>query len=202
MPAGVPSLPAMVECPPPALPRHCRIALLMALSLKDQLLKAGLANAKKARQAEHEKRVEARDPNAPSAQALAQKAQQEKAGRDRELNRQQKLEQDKKALAAQVRNIVEAHRIERRGGEVAYQFTADKKIKKILVTATQQDQLVRGLIAIARLGEQFELVPAVIAGKLRQRDADAVVVMNDKSSNAVDADDPYKDYPIPDDLMW
>jgi uncharacterized protein YaiL (DUF2058 family) len=188
--------------PYPAPSRHSRNRNAMALSLKDQLLKAGLADAKKARKAEHEKRVEARDPAATSAQALAQQALAEKAERDRELNRQQKLEQDKKALVAQVRQIVETHRIERKGGDVAYQFTADKKIKKIHVTVTQQDQLVRGLIAVARLGEQFELVPAVIAEKLRQRDSDAVVVLNDKSSTALAEDDPYKDYPIPDDLMW
>jgi uncharacterized protein YaiL (DUF2058 family) len=174
----------------------------MALSLKEQLLKAGLADAKKARKAEHDKRVEARDPTTTSAQALAQQAQADKAERDRELNRLQKLEQDKKALAAQVRQIVETHRIDRRGGELAYQFTADRKIKKILVSAAQQDQLVRGLIAVARLGEQFELVPAVIAEKLRQRAAAAVVVLNDKRDTAVDADAPYKDYPIPADLSW
>jgi uncharacterized protein YaiL (DUF2058 family) len=173
----------------------------MASSLKDQLLKAGLTNAKKARKAEHDKRVESRDPGAVTALELAQQAQAEKAERDRELNRQQKAAQDQKALAAQVRQIIETHRIARQGGEVSYQFTADKKVKKLYVTAAQQDQLARGLIAIARLGEQFELVPAVIAEKLREHDAAAVVLLNEKSAAATD-DDPYKDYPIPDDLMW
>lgn len=172
------------------------------MSLKDQLMKAGLTNAKKARKAEHDKRVEARDPTAETAADLAKKAQVEKAEKDRELNRQQKEEQDRKALVAQVRQIVEIHRIDRKGGEVGYQFTADKKVKKLLVTATQQDQIVRGLIAIVRLGEGFELVPAVIADKLQQRDPVCVVVLNTKSSTEVDEDDPYKDYVIPDDLMW
>ena len=56
------------------------------MSLKDQLLKAGLADAKKARKAEHEKRQQARDPNAETAQKLAAQALAEKVERDRALS--------------------------------------------------------------------------------------------------------------------
>jgi uncharacterized protein YaiL (DUF2058 family) len=48
------------------------------MSLKDQLLKAGLADAKKARKAEHEKRQQAKDPAAVTAQQLAEQARAEK----------------------------------------------------------------------------------------------------------------------------
>lgn len=173
------------------------------MSLKDQLLKAGLADAKKARKAEHEKRQQARDPNAETAQQLAEKAIAEKAERDRSLNRAQQEEKQRRELAAQIRQLVERHRITRAGGEVAYQFTDEKKVKKLYVTAAQQSQLVKGQIGIVRLGEGHELVPTVVAEKIRQRDAAAVVLLNSRTVEAAaDADDPYAAYQIPDDLMW
>ena len=78
----------------------------------------------------------------------------------------------------------------------------DKKITKAWVTAKQQAQLERGQIAIVALGDGYELVPTVVAEKIRQRDENAVLLLNERGKNAVDEDDPYKDFPIPDDLMW
>lgn len=171
------------------------------MSLKDQLLKAGLADAKKARKAVHEKRQEAKQGG--GAAALAQQVRAEQAERDRALNRQREDEKAQKALAAQVRQLIETQRISRQGGEVAYQFADAGKIKKLYVTAAQQDQLVRGHIAIVRLGELYELVPTVVAEKIRSRDETAVVVLNSRAiATTVDEDDPYANYQIPDDLMW
>lgn len=173
------------------------------MSLKDQLVKAGLANAKKVRRAEHEKRQMAKDPNAETADKLAAKALAEKAERDRELNRLQQDEKDRRAVAAQVRQLIETHRISRDGGDVPYQFTDDKKIKKLYVRPAQQTQLASGQIAVVRLGEGYELVPTVVAEKVRQRDEAAVVLLNArKPAAAGDEDDPYAAYQIPDDLMW
>lgn len=174
------------------------------MSLKDQLLKAGLADAKKARKAAHEKRQEARSPDAVTAQELARQAQAEKAERDRELNRRQQEEREEKALAAQIRQLIEAHRLDRAGGNVAWQFTEAGKIRKLYVHKAQQDQLARGQIAIVRMADHHELVPAVVAEKIRTRDAAVVVLLNDRSTptEGVAEDDPYADYKIPDDLMW
>lgn len=173
------------------------------MSLKDQLLKSGLADAKKARRAEHEKRQMAKDPNAESAEKLAAKALAEKAERDRELNRRQQEEKDKRAVMAQIRQLIEAHRIARTGGDVSYQFTDDKKIKKLYVKAAQQAQLANGQVAIVRLGEGYELVPTVVAEKIRQRDDSVVALLNTRApATAAEADDPYAAYQIPDDLMW
>ena len=89
-----------------------------------------------------------------------------------------------------------------RGGDVAWQFVDARKVKKLLVSSVQQDQLVRGVLAVVRLGEGYELVPAAIAGKIAQRDAACIVCLNERSTTTVAEDDPYADYPIPDDLMW
>ena len=177
----------------------------MALSLQEQLLKQGLVDDKKAKQIKQEKRRKDRqgkqkppEPNEVAERARVARAEQ--AERDRQANRERQLEADRKAIAAQIRQLVESNRLTRDRGEVDYQFVDRKKIKKILVTDAQQDQLARGRIAIARLGESYELVPANIAEKIMQRDEQTVVVLN--TVKAEDEDDPYADYPIPDDLMW
>ena len=55
--------------------------------------------------------------------------------------------------------------------------------------------------AIVRFGGGYELVPREIAEKARQRDAGALVLMNDFAPTP-EEDDAYADHPIPDDLMW
>ena len=94
------------------------------------------------------------------------------------------------------------NKINRNEGELAYQFTDGKKIKKIYVTALLQTQLSKGLIAIARFKEAYELVPAAVAEKIKQRDTAVIVLQNINSKPEVDEEDPYADYQIPDDLMW
>lgn len=169
-------------------------------------MKAGLADKKKARRAKQAKREDANrakrgeiELEDPAQRARRQRAEQ--VERDRALERERQEQQREKEIAAQIRQLIESHRLERGDGEHAYQFVRDKKIKKLNVTARQQDQLARGLIAIVALGERNELVPAPIAEKIRQRDAAVVVLLNEKGTG-LDEDDPYADYPIPDDLMW
>jgi uncharacterized protein YaiL (DUF2058 family) len=73
----------------------------------------------------------------------------------------------------------------------------------VYVTPLQHQQLSRGVIALVAQGERYELVPTPVAEKIRQRNADVVLVLNQREpAGAADADDPYADYPIPDDLMW
>ena len=57
----------------------------------------------------------------------------EKAERDRLLNLQRKEEQEKKAIVAQIKQLIESNKIDRKEADVAYQFTDDKKIKKLYV---------------------------------------------------------------------
>lgn len=176
-------------------------------SLKDQLLKAGVGNQKQARQADHARRQAAKGRVEGETPAeLAQKAKAEQLQRDREANSKRQQLQTEKALLAQIKQMIEDHRIDRAQGQIAYQYTADKKVKKLWVTADQQRQLIAGQIAIVCWQQssngQHELVPAVVAEKIRQRDASAVLVLNQRVVDAPIADDPYADYPIPDDLMW
>lgn len=179
----------------------------MSKSLQDQLLNAGLVDKKKAKAVQKEKRKQAKQ--VPKGQTvidenkqLAEEARRQKAERSQELNRQQQLEAEKKAILAQIKQLITQHRLDRKGGEVAYQFVDSKKIKKLYLTELQQNQLSRGIIAIVKLNDQYELVPTAIAEKIAQRDESFVMLINQKSTEVVEEDDPYADYQIPDDLMW
>ncbi|MDF3014644.1 MAG: hypothetical protein K0Q78_2848 [Cellvibrio sp.] len=179
-------------------------------SLQDQLLKAGLIDAKKAKQANKEKRKETNVARRSSEEVVdeikqsAEQARLEKAERDRELNRQRDLELQQKAIAAQIKQLIENHRQSKGAGngDVEYNFTDGKLIKKMRVSPLVLEQIVRGVLAVVKLGDGYEVVPRIVADKIAQRDAKFVVVANTKTGNKIDADDPYKDYVIPDDLMW
>jgi uncharacterized protein len=177
----------------------------MAGSLKDQLMKAGLADAKKARRAEHEKRQQAKQVERGEALDPAESvrlAREAQAARDRALNAERLEQQKQREIAAQIRQMIEQHRLDRRAAGQAFQFADGKKIQKIYVAPQMADQLARGMLAVVRLGEGYEVVPTVIADKIAERDPLAVAVRHDREVGQQAADDPYADYPIPDDLMW
>ncbi|MDA8694112.1 DUF2058 domain-containing protein [Pseudomonadales bacterium] len=179
-------------------------------SLQDQLLNAGMVDKKKAKKIEKEKRKQAKQ--LPKGQKLAnesreqaQQALNEKVLRDKETSRVQQEAAEIKAIAAQIKQLIEVNRLDRSQGDIAFQFVDDKKIKKMHISAVFQNQLGKGQIAIVKLGEHYELVPTVVAEKIKQRDESFVVMLNESNSsdtNEAVEDDPYADFKIPDDLMW
>jgi uncharacterized protein YaiL (DUF2058 family) len=167
--------------------------------LQDQLLKAGLVKKHALNQVNSTKRKQARQGE--EAPSLAEQALAEKAARDRLLAEQQKEALRQKELAAQIRQLVQSHRVERGQGDVAYNFVDGKSVKKIHVSQALWDQLSYGLAAVVKQGDKYEIVPAKVAEKIQQRDVSVVVSFKAEARRA-DDDDPYKDYQIPDDLMW
>jgi len=49
---------------------------------------------------------------------------------------------------------------------------------------------------------EYAIIPASVADKIAQRDADSIVLNSALSQEAQDEDDPYADFKVPDDLMW
>ena len=176
-------------------------------SLQDQLLKAGVVDKKKAKEIKKEQRKQAKQQPKGHAQVDEAKEQaklalEKKSEHDRQMNKELQAQAEKKAIQAQIIQLINVNKINRSGGEIAYQFTDQKKIKKLYVTGDLQQQLIKGQIAIVLLGESYELVPAPVAEKIQQRNEAAIVLLNQKDSQEIDEDDPYADYQIPDDLMW
>jgi uncharacterized protein YaiL (DUF2058 family) len=185
----------------------------MNKSLQDQLLNAGLIDGKKAKKISNENRKtkneqrRSKDETISEAQAATRKAQQDKLARDTDLNQKRNLEAEKKAIAAQVAQLIKHYRLKRNKGEIEYKFSDGSIIKKILVTPSMSEEIVRGRLCIARLGEAYEIIPKPVADKIRERDTAAIVVYNEKPSaqdpSDTDSDNNfYAQFEIPDDLMW
>lgn len=176
-------------------------------SLHEQFLKAGLVDKKKVKQAIQEKtkqkKVERRTgvESVDEAHLAALEIQRRNAERARELNAQRDAAATQKAILAQIVQMVKQNRQSKGGGDIAYNFSHDNKIKRIHVSAAVQADLMAGRLAIVCQGDSTELVPKVIADKIAERDASLVVSVK-KTTTEVDADDPYAAYKIPDDLMW
>ena len=179
----------------------------MAGSLQDQLLKAGLVDKKKAKRAERDKQIVAKQKRqgedvVDEAKALAEKAKQEKLAKDKELNQEQKEKAEKKAIAAQIKQLIEMNALDLEGAEIRYNFTDGKKVKYLNVTELAQHQLSRGLLVIAKRGDRYFVLPSIVADKISQRDDSYIVHKAEITEAVADEDDPYADYQIPDDLMW
>ncbi len=180
----------------------------MGNSLQDQLLKAGLVKEhtlKQARSTQHKQSKQSgrREPAVETAEAraAAERARVEKAGRDRELNRQRQEEAALRAAENEIRQLIHANRVVRDGGDLAYNFTDGATLKRIYVNQEQHAKLVGGRLAVVRQDTFYELVPAELVERIRARDASLVLVCNQPTAKP-DADDPYAAYQVPDDLIW
>ncbi|MBK0122200.1 DUF2058 domain-containing protein [Pantoea sp. S61] len=176
------------------------------LTLQEQMLKAGLVSSKKMAKVQRtakKSRVQARE--AREAVEENKKAQIE---RDKQLSDQQKQATLSKEYKAQVKQLIEMNAITVAKGTIDFNFTDNNLIKKISVDKTTQTQLINGRLAIARLaadssGEsKYAIIPASVADKIAQRDADSIVLNSALSQEEQDEDDPYADFKVPDDLMW
>ncbi len=181
----------------------------MALTLQEQLLAMGLTDKKKAKQAEKQKKKNVKEARngadiIDEAKVLADKAKQEKIARDKVLNDEKKAAANVKAIAAQIKQLIKMNTISI-DGELAYNFTAGTKIKKVYVNEDIQDRLSRGKLAITspeQDNKTFAIIPLGVAEKIRQRDQECFIYIAESSVDDIEEDDPYADYQIPDDLMW
>ena len=176
-------------------------------SLQEQFLKAGLVDKNKVKLVNQDKTKQKKIERRTGTQSVdevrlaALETQRKNAERARELNALRDAAATQKAIVAQIAQMVQKNRQSKGSGDIAYNFTHDKKIERLYVSAAVQAHLMAGRLVIVCQGGTAELVPRVIADKIAERDASLVVRVN-KSSTEIDADDPYAAYKIPDDLMW
>ena len=107
-----------------------------------------------------------------------------------------------------MKQLIEMNRINLSKGDIGFNFTDNNLIKKIVVDKMTQAQLISGRLAIARVvtdnnGEsEYAIIPASVADKIAQRDANSIVLNSALSQEEQDEEDPYADFKVPDDLMW
>ncbi len=179
----------------------------MANAFQDQFLKAGLVNKKKASKARKEKSKENR-LKAKGAKVVNEEREQakqalaEKKAQDRQLNLELKEAAEAKAIAAQIRQLIEVNRLSRKEGEIAFNFVDGSKVKQIHLPEKMHQQLSKGRLAIVKFDESYEVVATPVADKIALRNEDVVIHRNESIAEEQGDEDPYADYQIPDDLMW
>lgn len=174
------------------------------LSLQEQLLNSGLASENKAKQIRAEKRKQPKNNTAAAAEQArldiqkAKAAQQEK---DRLLNQLKKEETERRQLSAQIKQLIEQHKLAQNEDGLKYNFNDKGKVKSLYVSEFVRSQIVNGRAAIVLCEKQYHVVPLDIARKIEQRDPNAIVLINDPTVQPKN-DDPYAAYQVPDDLIW
>ncbi|BHH84569.1 DUF2058 domain-containing protein [Desulforhopalus sp. 52FAK] len=183
----------------------------MGKSFQDQLLALGLADKKKANEAKkqqhHKKKKQGKtlkknqviDENV----LLAQKVEEKKKARARQLNRERDAKLKKREQVAQIKQFIEQNRVEKDEKGIAYRFNVDGKIQRIFVSKEVADKLSDGRLGIVVFAENFEVLPRVVVEKITAIDKKTVMILNERTGDEPDdPDDPYADYKIPDDLVW
>lgn len=176
--------------------------------LRDQLLKAGLASKKAVKAVETEQRREnhkklkqigkgqAKTETTAGEQAVLAKAAEDRARAAEALEARRVKE-----LESQVTDMIAQHALKDGGKGVIYHFPHDKVVKKLEVSEEHQQSLSRGHLAIVFWGGKYRLIPEQVAGKIDARVPEAVVYWREPDADTGE-DDRYKDYQVPDDLMW
>jgi len=184
---------------------------VMSLSLREQLLAAGLVNKKQVESVEREraqtehrqKKSTSKAAPPPKKPTAAERAQAEKSARDRELNKKKEEKAARRARAIAINQLVEQHRIPRVEDEETefYNFVEGGKIHRIAVKGDTRERIVDGSLVVARYRGWFALVPKEAAERIRAIDANAVIE-HQADVPAASEEDPYKDFVVPDDLKW
>lgn len=182
----------------------------MGKSFQEQLLNLGLVDKKKvnATKKEHhknkKKKVRKNTPVIDENALLAQKAEEKKKARVKQLNQEREEKLKKRAEQARVKQLIAQHRLAKDPKGTAYRFNCKGKIQRIFVDKDLTEQLSAGKLAIAQINDQFEIIPRNIARKLREIDPHLFlyIVSNTEPENSSEPDDPYAEYKVPDDLMW
>lgn len=175
-------------------------------SLQDQLLKSGLVTSAQVKTVKTDKHKQAQQQRKnkiaaqDEAKQLAQQAKAEQAEKDRLLNQQRHQEEQQKQLVVQIKQLVEANRLAQATDGEAYHFADRGKIKTVYVSSNVRAQLVAGQVNVVRVGQSYELVPAQVAEKIRQKDP--VWVIDNPASSAGEEGSEYAGYQVPDDLIW
>lgn len=173
--------------------------------LQDQLLKAGLVKKSKAAEIvrEQTRQRHGKTPPPEAQKVDTRQLQAERAERDRALAAEHNAQARINETRAQVRQIVEAQKL-KRDGEIAYAFNDGGKIKRLLVDESQRTQLAKGAIVIVRHDQGYELIPRAAADKVYARDSEMIALDHSRAKRPSGdrEDDYYKQFEVPDDLIW
>ncbi len=178
----------------------------MSNPFQDQLLKTGLVSKQQAHKAKQDKKNKQRKAKkgsvADESSLKIQQAADEKAKRDRELNKIKEEQARQRALSAEINQLIVNNALQRdESCEVVYNFQHNNKIKRIYINEEMKLKIMQGKLGIARIEGRYEVVPENVANKIKQRNEKRIVIFKDEKL-VTDEDSAYAEYQVPDDLMW
>ena len=176
----------------------------MSMSLREQLLAAGLGTKKQAKQAERQQPKHSKHKAEQEAerQKRAAEAQAAKAARDQELNRKRQENLERKERWAQIKQLIEQNRLPKPDSDEYFNFIDRGKVRRFPVDGELRTRIVGGQVIIVRCEGRYDAVLPEIAEKIREREPRAVINLDKPHEEQADENDPYKDFVVPDDLMW
>ncbi len=203
----------------------------MSSSLRDQLVKAGLATASQAKKAERAQEAKRRGSTGKSgksgkgarkgtanadaiadtspesvAKARARQLQAAKAERDRAIAKVRNEKAALKAQRAEIKQLIAQNDVrasKANDDDAPYNFVHGKKIKRIYVPKQQVDDLSAGRLVIVNNDGRYHIVSKAVAEKISERDPKWIIAAHEQAaSNDAAEDDYYKQFEVPDDLDW
>lgn len=173
------------------------------MSLRDELMKAGLVSTERAKQLEADtrkqgyqrKKGQAAAEDAARQAEIHQRAEAEaarKRERDRRLNEEREAEKQRRARQARARQLIDAHRLNEPDAEIRYHFQEGRFLRGVRVTPAQRKALAAGRLAIAR-GDRHEsdypLIARDVAQKLAEFAPERVLLLYPESNGIEDEED-------------
>ena len=178
------------------------------MSLRDELLKAGLVPSDKAKKLESDTRKQEHQRKKNKALAVEEAARQAEARQraeaeavhkreqDRQLNQKREAEKQRREQVARARQLIDGHRLNDPQAEIPYNFQDGHAIRSIRVTPSQRKALALGRLAVVR-GDRnefdFVLMSREIALKLAEFMPERVLLLHPERSGD-EAEDEWGDW--------
>ena len=117
------------------------------------------------------------------------------------------------ALNLRIRELLDRHAMNDRRAEIAFNFRRENVIRRVYVTDEQRGRLAGGELAVVGFRRRHHIVPASVADEIQALrpivfvyralpSGDAPVPGAAPDGSEPDSEDPYRDFPVPDDLHW
>jgi uncharacterized protein YaiL (DUF2058 family) len=178
----------------------------MSESLRDQLLKSGLAKklkdeakpvAKPVRQVHASRPKPAPPPNKDEvdlARAYAMRAKTEREERERAQREAERVARERKERKAKLASLLDGKSLNHTDADVPRHFPHGNKIRRVYCTGEQLAKLNRGELAVVQLAGRYLIVERDIALQAQAVQAESLVLLCDPNAPAEDD--------VPADLVW
>lgn len=173
----------------------------MSESLRDQLLKSGLAKPKPRKVGGAKPRKPAQKLPASGepdlAQAYAMRARDERQETERSRREAEQKAKARKEKHGKLQQLLAGKNLIKADAELARHFEHRGKIRRVHLDSAQLTALNAGELGVVQFAGRYQLVAADVARKVVEIDADMLALLVEpEQGDGVDQDG------IPDDLIW